>query len=129
MSSTISLSELANTLSKEINNYASDIKTNINERIEACADEIISYLKTNTPKGESVEHLADSFVKTVVGNGAFKTVYVSSKTKYRLVHLIELGFRHTSGKYVGARTFLRPSYETLTPKMLNDIKEIIKNGT
>jgi len=43
-----------------------------------------------------------------------------------LVHLIEFGFMHRSGKYVNPRPFLRPAYDTFTPKMLEDIKVIIR---
>ena len=42
--------------------------------------------------------------------------------------LVELGFKHISGKHVEARPFMRPAYETFTPEMLEDIKKIIERG-
>ena len=69
-----------------------------------------------------------SFIKTEVGSGLKKTIYISSKTKGRLVHLIELGFKHRSGKHVSAQPFMRPAYDTFTPEMLEDIKKIIERG-
>ena len=65
---------------------------------------------------------------TTVGSGVNKTIYISSGTKGRLVHLVELGFKHISGKHVEARPFMRPAYETFTPEMLEDIKKIIERG-
>ena len=54
------------------------------------------------------------------------TIY--SKSKGRLVHLIEFGFVHRSGRFVSARPFLRPSYEKEAPKMEEKIKEAIRNA-
>ena len=65
---------------------------------------------------------------TVVIIRVNKTIYISSGTKGRLVHLVELGFKHISGKHVEARPFMRPAYETFTPQMLEDIKNIIQRG-
>lgn len=46
----------------------------------------------------------------------------------RDTHLLEFGYTHRSGKYVGPRPFMRPAYDMFTPKMLEDIKEIISKG-
>lgn len=73
--------------------------------------------------------MADSFVKTPLGDGVQKVIYISSKSKGRLVHLIELGFKHKSGRHVAARPFLRPAYESFTPEMLEEIKNIIHGGS
>ena len=76
---------------------------------------------------EVKEGLEDRLDKTQ-GSGANKVIYISSGTKGRLVHLVELGFKHVSGKFVEARPFMRPAYEMFTPDMLEDIKKIIENG-
>ena len=126
----INLTEMAGKISDMVKKYSEATKAEINKRIDECADEIIEYLRINTPKSVGFgKHLADSFVKTEVGKGENRVIYISSKTKYRLVHLVELGFRHTSGKHVSGRPFLRPSFDTLTPKMMEDIKRIIAHGT
>ena len=109
-----------------VNRYTEEVVESIEKRIDVTADEILDYIKKNAPKSSyGSEHLADSFIKTKVGD----TTYISSQTKGRIVHLIELGFKHTSGKFVKGRPFLIPSYEIFTPKMLEDLKRIIKNGT
>ncbi len=114
----------------EINNlvqrYGKEVVAQIEKRIDVTADEILDYIKKNAPRSSrGNKHLADSFVKTKIGD----ITYISSQTKGRLVHLIELGFKHTSGKFVKGRPFLIPSYEIFTPKMLEDLKKIIKDGT
>jgi len=124
------LDELGVRLTDIIKEYCDDVKKEMEDVLDRTANDILEYIKKNCPRSKaSKNHLADSFVLTVVGSGANKVIYVSSATKGRLVHLIELGFKHSkSGKFVEAQPFMRPAYETFTPKMLDDIKEIIKNG-
>ena len=123
------LNNLGVRLSSLIDEYANDVKEGVAIKLEETANKIIEYIKNNCPRDENgSNHLADSFIKTEVGNGINKVIYISSKNKGRLVHLIELGFKHRSGKHVSARPFMRPAYDSFTPEMLEEIKIIIKNG-
>ena len=124
-----SLDELGVRISDLIKDYADDIKGGLEDRLDETAKQILDYIKSNCPRSDSgTNHLADSFILTTVGSGVNKTIYISSGTKGRLVHLVELGFKHISGKHVEARPFMRPAYETFTPEMLEDIKKIIERG-
>lgn len=115
-------------ISEMVADYAEEVQEEIVERLNRTADEILDYIRANAPRGNSKSHLADSFVKTAVGTGVNQVIYISSKTKSRLVHLIELGFKHRSGKHVAAQPFMRPAYSEFTPEMLEDIKKIINGG-
>ena len=115
-------------ISEMVADYAEEVQEEIVERLNRTADEILDYIRANAPKGKSRNHLADSFVKTAVGSGVNQVIYISSKTKSRLVHLIELGFKHRSGKHVAAQPFMRPAYSEFTPEMLEYIKKIINGG-
>ena len=124
-----SLDTLGVRISDLIKEFSDDIKDGLEDRLDQTAKEILEYIKKNCPRSDSgSNHLADSFILTTVGSGANKTIYISSGTKGRLVHLVELGFKHKSGKHVEARPFMRPAYETFTPQMLEDIKKIIQRG-
>ncbi len=123
-----SIDNLGTKLSEIISAYTEDVQKKAESKLDETADKILAYIKSNCPRGDSAEHLADSFIKTEVGEGATKTIYISSKTKGRLVHLVELGFKHTSGKHVAARPFLRPAMEEFTPEMIEEIRRIIKEG-
>ena len=123
----ISLDNMTIKISELIQKYTDEVKEAIDE-LDKTADEILDYIKTNAPRGKSNTHLADSFVKTEIGSGVNKVIYISSKTKSRLVHLIELGFKHRSGRHVAAKPFLRPAYDKFTPEMLEEIKKIISGG-
>ena len=119
------MDKMLDSVNKLIQQYGEDVVREMDTRIDKTADQILEYIKTNCPRSDSgSNHLADSFIKTKIGD----TTYISSKTKGKLVHLIELGFKHKSGKFVKGRPFLIPGYDKFTPKMLEDLKEIIQNG-
>jgi hypothetical protein len=124
-----SLDSFSLKLSDIIENYSDDVKADVEKKLDETASEVLNYIKENCPRsGNGNNHLADSFILTTVGSGANKTIFISSGAKGRLVHLVELGFKHKSGKFVMARPFMRPAYETFTPEMLEEIKQIIRNG-
>ena len=125
----IKIDELGVTISNMAQEYVIDVNLALEERLDKTADDILDYIRKNCPKSDSgSKHLSDSFVKTEVGSGHDKVIYISSQTKGRLVNLIELGFKHRSGRHVAARPFMRPAYDKFTPQMLEDIKTIINGG-
>ena len=110
-----------------------DFDKELDEVLDKTAEDIISDIKETAPIGNSNEHLKDSFTALKEGTKVNKSVTIYSKSKGRLVHLIEFGFVHRSvhrsGRFVSARPFLRPSYEKEAPKMEEKIREAIKNAT
>ncbi len=126
----IELTALTPAIEKAVKTYSKEVELAIVERLEYTADQILDYIKDNAPRTPwTKEHLGDSFIKESHGDGVNKTIVIYSKTKGSIVHLVELGFRHRSGKHVPARPFLRPAYDMFTPKMLEDMKRIINGGT
>ncbi len=125
----IKIEALTPSIEKAVKSYSKDVELAIVERLETTADQILDYIKTNAPRSNANhKHLGDSFIKESRGEGLNKVIVIYSKTKGSIVHLVELGFRHRSGKLVAAQPFLRPAYDEFTPRMLEDIKKIIERG-
>ena len=125
----IELDALTKEISSCVDSYSEAVVQKISARLEETADQILDYIKSNAPRTPwSKKHLGDSFTKKSYGEGLNKTIVIYSETKGSIVHLVELGFKHRSGKLVMARPFLRPAYDEFTPKMLEDIHKIIKGG-
>ena len=125
----LELTALTPEIERAVKSYSRDVELAIIERLDYPADQILDYIKSNAPRTPfNKEHLGDSFIKESYGEGVNKTIVIYSKTKGSIVHLVELGFKHRSGKLVSARPFLRPAYDEFTPKMLEDIKKIISGG-
>ncbi len=120
------LDNLAELIMDEVNSYTDEVIKELETKLDETADKILEYIKSNAPRSGQKDGLADDFVKADIGSGVNKTIVIYGKEKGMLVHLIEFGFMHRSGKYVNPRPFLRPAYDTFTPKMLEDIKVIIR---
>ena len=125
----LELTALTPEIEKAVKDYSKDVELAIVQRLEYTANQILDYIKENAPRTPwSHEHLGDSFIKESYGSGVNKTIVIYSKTKSSVVHLVELGFKHRSGKLVAARPFMRPAYDQFTTKMIEDIKKIINGG-
>lgn len=111
-----------------IDEYCDSVKKALEEKLDETAKLIIDYIKVNAPRSGEGNALADSFITTTIGEGINKVIKIHSKTKGRIIHLLEFGYVHRSGKYVAPKAFMRPAYDTLTPKMLEDIKKRIEDG-
>jgi len=124
----ITLDELGVAISNMVDDYAQDIIIKLGERLDETAQEIVKYIRSNAPRSGGSKPFADSFIAEPQGSGINKSIVIFSNEKGKLTHLLEFGFTHRSGKYVGPRPFMRPAYDLLTPKMLEDIKRIIEKG-
>jgi len=124
----ITLDELGVAISNMVEDYAQDIIIKLEERLDETAQEIVKYIRSNAPRSGGSKPFADSFIAEPQGSGINKSIVIFSNEKGKLTHLLEFGFTHRSGKYVGPRPFMRPAYDLLTPKMLEDIKRIIEKG-
>lgn len=124
----ITLDELGTALSEMVEEYAEEIIGKLEKRLDETAQEIVKYISTHAPRSGGSKAFADSFVAEPQGSGINKTIVIFSNEKGKLTHLLEFGFTHRSGKYVGPRPFMRSAFDLLTPKMLEDIKSIIEKG-
>ena len=119
------LDDFLDEVSDLVTKYTKDVLSELESRLDETADKILEYVIANTPRSGNKGAMADEFVKTEVGEGHEKTIVIHAKEKGRLIHLIEFGFQHKGGKYIAARPFMRPAFDTFTPKMLEDIRRII----
>ena len=125
----IKLEAVTPEIERAVKSYSKDVELAIVATLEKTADQILEYIKENAPRSSiNHEHLGDSFIKESFGSGVNKTIVIYSKSKGHIVHLIELGFKHRGGKVVAAQPFMRPAYDNFTPKMLDDIRKIMKGG-
>ena len=128
MTSLATLDELGSAIENMVEDYVEELIPKLEKRLDETAEEIVKYISNHAPRSDGSKPFADSFVATPQGEGINKTISIYSNTKGKLTHLLEFGFTHKSGKYVGPRPFLRPAFDLLTPKMLEDIRQLIEKG-
>lgn len=124
----VSLDELGLKISELVNEYTDDIKIAMEKVLDDTAVKVLQYIKSKAPRSGQSEGFADSFVALPEGEGLNKKIAIYSSTKGRLTHLLEFGFTHRGGKFVGPRPFMRPAYDAFAPDMLEQIKNIIEKG-
>lgn len=128
MISLITLDDLGKAIEDEIDSYVEGLIPKLEKKLNDTAEDILIYMKRNAPRSGYKNAFADSFVAASQGTGMNQSISIYSEGKGGLTHLLEFGYTHRSGKYVGPRPFMRPAYDMFTPKMLEDIKEIISKG-
>lgn len=128
MISLVTLDDLGVAISNMVDDYAQEVIVKLEKKLDETAQEIVKYITARAPRSGGSKPFADSFIAEPQGSGINKTIAIFSNEKGKLTHLLEFGFTHRSGKYVGPRPFMRPAFDLLTPKMLEDIKSIIERG-
>ena len=125
----VSFDELGLKIGELINDYTDDIKKEMEKVLDSTAEKALIYIQEKAPRSGNTDGFADSFVTLTEGEGINKTISIYSKTKGRLTHLLEFGFTHRGGKFVGPRPFMRPAFDAFSPDMLEQIKTIIERGS
>jgi hypothetical protein len=124
----VTLDDLAKTIEENIHQYTEEVKIRLEKKLDETAEKIVEFIKNNAPRSGQAEAFADSFVVVANGEGIQKTLIIFSKVRGRITHLLEFGFTHRSGRFVSARPFMRPAFDTFSEQMLNDMKRIIEGG-
>lgn len=119
------LNNFLDEVNETIKQYTDEVKNELENKLDDTANKILEYIISNTPRSGKKGSLADDFVKTEIGKGYNKTIVIHAKEKGRIVHLLEFGYQHKSGKFIAARPFMRPAFEYFTPQMVDDIRRII----
>lgn len=124
----VSLDELGFKLGELVNDYTEDIKAAMENVLDQTSQKVLNYIQNKAPRSGRADGFAESFVALPIGRGITKTIAIYSEKKGRLTHLLEFGFTHRGGKFVGPRPFMRPAFDTFAPEMLEAIKAIIERG-
>lgn len=126
--SLVTIDNLTSKINDIIDEYSEGVKKRLEEKLDETARSIIDYIKLNAPRSGNSNALADSFKMIESGQGINKVITIYSKSKGRIIHLLEFGYKHRGGKFISPRPFMRPAYDALTPKMVEEIIRIIENG-
>lgn len=124
----VSLDELGLKIGELVSEYTDEIKEAMEKVLDQTADQVLLYIQERAPRSGQSYGFADSFVALPIGSGINKTIAIYSEKKGRLTHLLEFGFTHRGGKFIGPRPFMRPAFDAFAPEMLEAIKVIIERG-
>jgi len=124
----VSLDELALGISELVESYAVEVIKEMEKVLDETSHKVLAYIQSKAPKSGQAYGFAESFVAVPEGEGVNKRIAIYSNTKGRLTHLLEFGFTHRGGKFVGPRPFMRPAFDAFAPDMVEKLKSIIERG-
>lgn len=124
----IPIDHLADEITKAIRAYTDDVSAAIAEAVDETADEILKEVKINHPYRDRTGEYTKGFKKTKQDEPGRTRRIIWNRKHYRRVHLLEFGHAKRGGGRVSAYPHLRPAYEKHAPKLIEKIRQIIKNG-
>lgn len=124
MSKTIQIDQLADTVEKELNDYADDVNDAVKEAVASAGKEAVKDLKATSPKLTG-KYAKSWTVKKVSESSHGLDVVVHNKKYYRLTHLLEHGHAKRGGGRVDAIVHIKPVEEKVTAKVEADIRKEI----
>ena len=128
MANLIDLDDFARTITDAVREYTEDVSEAIGNEVLSTADKVLREVKSLARK-RSGEY-ARTFVKTdkSLASHGYRKYVVWNKKHYRRVHLLEFGHAKVGGGRVQAYPHMRPAHDKYADQMVDNIKEIIRNG-
>ena len=121
MGKIIQIDQLADTVEKELNDYADDVNDVVKEAVASAGKEAVQNLKQTSPK-KTGRYAKSWTVKKVSESSHGLEVVVHNKKHYRLTHLLEHGHAKRGGGRVAAIVHIKPVEERVTHNLENEIK-------
>lgn len=126
MAETVSINQLADAIVGAVREYTEDVIEAIDQKVENTADLVLADVRQNAPK--KTGKYAKGFVKTDKSLPGRRRFVVWNRKYYWLVHLLEFGHAKVKGGRVPGKPHLIPAHDRHVNGMVNDIKQIIRNG-
>lgn len=126
MAETITINQLANTITQAVREYTEDVTAGINKEVESTADKVLKEARMLAPK--KTGKYSKGFVKTDKRLPGRRFFVIWNRKYYQLVHLLEFGHAKVKGGRVPGKPHLIPAHQHNVDSMLGNIKQIIKNG-
>lgn len=126
--SNVSVDQLAAEIAKFVKAYTDDVAAAIEQEVDRTADDILNEIKTNHPYRDRTGEYTKGFRKTKRDEPGRTRRIIWNRKHYRRVHLLEFGHAKRGGGRVPAYPHLRPAYDKHAPRLVDRIKEIIRNG-
>lgn len=128
MANNISIDQLAAEITRAMRQYTDDVSAAVAKAVDETANEILQEVKTNHPYKDRTGEYTKGFRKTERDESGRTRRIIWNRKHYRRVHLLEFGHAKRGGGRVPAYPHLRPAYDKHAPRLVDKIKQIIRNG-
>ncbi len=122
----ISIDQLANEITKAVQEYTEDVTEAIEKEVDEIAKLILKEIKATAPKNTG--RYIKGFKSTQQRKDGNKRRVIWNKKESWRVHLLEFGHAKQNGGRVRAFPHVRPAYDKHEPPFVERVKQIIKRG-
>lgn len=116
----ISINQLANEIAKQVQQYTSDVKKDVQKLQKDIGNEAVQELREKSPKKTG------KYAKGWATKTQGRDVIVHNKTDYQLTHLLEFGHAKADGGRVPAHPHIRTVKEQVVKKYVDSVEKVIK---
>lgn len=120
------IDDLARDIMESVINYAENVDESVQHKVQAAAEAIRNDAAAAAPKKKG--NYARGFIITKRKIGGQQKLVVWNKKYYNLVHLLEKGHAKKGGGRVSGIPHLIPAFERHASQLLDDIRQVIRNG-
>jgi len=123
---TISLDDLANSITSAVKQYTTDVTNSIEKEVDKTARRSAKLIGDKSPVRKGGYAKGWTRRKETIGGSVSHTIY--NKHKPGLTHLLEKGHAKRGGGRVAGKPHIGPVIGQELPEMVERIKTIIRNG-
>ncbi|MDQ1233347.1 hypothetical protein QE450_000845 [Paenibacillus sp. SORGH_AS306] len=120
------IDDLSRNIMESVINYADNVSVAVDNKVKVAAEAVRNEAAANAPKKSG--NYAKGFIITKRKIGGQQKLVVWNKKYYNLVHLLEKGHAKKNGGRVLGIPHLIPAFERHAAQLLNDIRQVIRNG-
>lgn len=123
--------QLGEAIERELTLYSKEITQNIKVKSKKAISQLVKKTKATAPVGKRYKHYRDSITSKKLredANGAAYLWYVKDPD-YRLSHLLNNGHQlRDGGRYQGTQ-FITHAHDKIVEEYLQEVEDIIRNGS
>ncbi len=126
----VSVNQLSEAISKELNLYHDNVITGIKKEAKKSMDQLVKDTKATAPVGKRKKHYRSNIKSKKVSENSRSVSYVwyVGGSDYRLSHLLENGHALKNGGRVAGTHFIKNASDPILKQYIQAVEEVIKNG-
>lgn len=130
MSTTVSIDQLSDAISRELTLYNQHVIDGIKKEAKKSMSQLVKDTKATAPVGKRARHYRDSIKSKKLSESDRVVAYVwyVSGSDYRLSHLLENGHATRNGGRVAGTHFIKNATDPILEQYEQAVKEVIQNG-
>lgn len=130
MSTSVSIDQLSEAISRELNLYNDNVIEGIKKQAKDSMSQLVRTTKATAPVGKRQKHYRDSITskKTKENYREVEYTWYVKGSDYRLSHLLENGHALRDGGRTEGTHFIKNASDTVLEEYLQAVEEVCRNG-